>query len=105
MSGPNPLDAVPFMAVDLDRVEDLLALSASSGDPYLTEICSHLVAAGGKRVRPGFCLAAAATSLCISQQHHKRSDEQGSSLCHITPDGSAMIDMYMDGWVDACMHT
>jgi len=63
VSGPNPLDAVPFMAVDLVRVEDLLALSASSGDPYLTEICSHLVAAGGKRVRPGFCLAAAATSL------------------------------------------
>ncbi len=63
VAGPNPLDAVPFMATDLARVEEHLAVSAASADPYLTEICSHLVAAGGKRVRPGFCLASAAVRL------------------------------------------
>ncbi len=53
---------MPTMAADLARVELELAASASSDDPYLTEIASHLISAGGKRVRPGFCIAAAATS-------------------------------------------
>ncbi len=63
VAGVNPLDAVPFMQADLARVEQLLGSSAASADPYLTEICSHLVAAGGKRVRPGFCLASSAVVL------------------------------------------
>ncbi|MBM3663963.1 MAG: polyprenyl synthetase family protein [Actinobacteria bacterium] len=82
MAGPNPLDAVPFMAADLDRVEDLLTLSAASADPYLTEICSHLVTAGGKRVRPGFCLASAAVRLA----------EGGSSL-ESTIAGAAAVEL------------
>jgi len=56
---------MPSMADDLARVEAQLMESARSGDDFLTEISSHLIAAGGKRVRPGFCLAAAATALSI----------------------------------------
>lgn len=50
------------MSGDLARVADELARSARSQDTYLTEITSHLVAAGGKLIRPGFCIAAAATA-------------------------------------------
>ncbi len=53
------------MTGDLARVEDELLASARSGDPFLTEIASHLISAGGKRVRPGFCMAAAATALTL----------------------------------------
>ncbi len=46
------------MEDDLKRVEEeLLRVVASEGD-FLTEIASHLILAGGKRVRPGFAIAA-----------------------------------------------
>ena len=61
----NPLQVMPSMADDLARVETQLMESVRSGDDFLTEISSHLIAAGGKRVRPGFCLASAATALAV----------------------------------------
>jgi heptaprenyl diphosphate synthase len=63
MAGANPLAAMPTMEDDLARVELELRESVASENPYLTEISSHLIAAGGKRIRPGFCIAAAATAL------------------------------------------
>ncbi|MEZ5237818.1 MAG: polyprenyl synthetase family protein [Microthrixaceae bacterium] len=62
MSGPNPLAVLPTMSSDLERVEDGLLTSVASGEDFLTEIASHLISAGGKRVRPGFCIASAATN-------------------------------------------
>jgi heptaprenyl diphosphate synthase len=56
---------MPSMAGDLARVEAELMEAARSGDEFLTEIASHLINAGGKRVRPGFCMAAAATALAV----------------------------------------
>ena len=53
------------MRGDLSRVEAELLASVRSGDDFLTEIASHLINAGGKRVRPGFCIAAAATALAV----------------------------------------
>ena len=58
----NPLDVMPTMSADLVRVEGELLASVTSQDPYLTEIAGHLIKAGGKRVRPGFCIAAAASA-------------------------------------------
>lgn len=55
------------MEGDLSRVEGQLLGAARAGDPYLTEIASHLISAGGKRVRPGFTLAAAATAFTVDQ--------------------------------------
>lgn len=65
MADQNPLQVMPSMADDLARVEAQLTASARSDDEFLTEIATHLIAAGGKRVRPGFCLAAAATALAV----------------------------------------
>ena len=63
MARTNPLEIMPTMADDLVRIESELIGSVRSEDPDLTEIASHLIMAGGKRVRPGFCIAAAATNL------------------------------------------
>jgi heptaprenyl diphosphate synthase len=63
--GTNPLQVMPSMAGDLARVEQELRAAVGSGDDFLTEIASHLIHAGGKRVRPGFCMAAAATALAL----------------------------------------
>ncbi len=42
-------------------MEEGLRAAVISADPFLTEIASHLMKAGGKRVRPAFSLVAAAT--------------------------------------------
>jgi len=63
MAGANPLAVLPSMADDLSRVEDELMASVAAENPFLTEIAQHLISAGGKRVRPGFTIAAAATAL------------------------------------------
>ena len=47
------------MAVDRDRVEDALRASVRTPDTYLTELASHLIVAGGKRLRPVLAVAAA----------------------------------------------
>ena len=44
----------------LPLVEDALRDAVRSDDPYLTEVASHLILAGGKRVRPLFAIASAA---------------------------------------------
>lgn len=40
-------------------MEPLLTSSVTTGDPYLDEVSTHLIAAGGKRLRPTLALAAA----------------------------------------------
>lgn len=56
----TPLSLVPSMQDDLLRVETELLRVVSAEDDFLTDVASHLINAGGKRVRPGFCIAAAA---------------------------------------------
>jgi len=58
----GPLEAVPTLASDLDRVEEELYRSVETDNGLLQEIASHLISAGGKRVRPGFCITAAAAA-------------------------------------------
>ncbi|MEK7296082.1 MAG: polyprenyl synthetase family protein, partial [Actinomycetota bacterium] len=47
------------MDTDRDRVEAALVAAVRTRDAYLTEIASHLINAGGKRLRPVMTLAAA----------------------------------------------
>ncbi len=49
------------MADDLERVEDALRQAVRADDDFLTELASHLIPAGGKRLRPAFVIAAALT--------------------------------------------
>jgi heptaprenyl diphosphate synthase len=51
--------SLPGLQQDLARVEDALRGSVASSDPFLTEVAGHLIAAGGKRLRPALAVAAA----------------------------------------------
>ncbi len=60
----NPLALLPHATSDKERVEStLLEVVHLDGDDYLTEISSHLIKAGGKRLRPLFAIASAGCAL------------------------------------------
>lgn len=60
----NPLALLPNASSDKDRVEStLLDVVHIADDDYLTEISSHLIKAGGKRLRPLFAVACAGAVL------------------------------------------
>jgi len=50
---------VDLLSDDLGRVEDALRVAVDSDDPLLRDVASHLVTAGGKRIRPRLTLSAA----------------------------------------------
>jgi heptaprenyl diphosphate synthase len=61
---PTPLSTLPTASSDQARIESCLRETVRiDGDEYLTEIASHLIMAGGKRQRPLFTVASAATGL------------------------------------------
>lgn len=49
------------MAADLERIEVALRHAVRTSDDYLTEMASHLIVAGGKRLRPVMAVSAALT--------------------------------------------
>src|SRR5581483_4654630 len=51
--------SLPGMEDDLSRLEPALRGAVQSGDPFMDEVTTHLINAGGKRLRPGLALAAA----------------------------------------------
>jgi heptaprenyl diphosphate synthase len=55
----SPLLTLARMDVDRDRIEAALLASVATSDAYLTEIASHLIVAGGKRLRPVLAVVAA----------------------------------------------
>jgi heptaprenyl diphosphate synthase len=57
----NPSEALglPRLQEGLRRLEPLLTASVVTGDGFLDEVTTHLIAAGGKRLRPLLALAAA----------------------------------------------
>jgi heptaprenyl diphosphate synthase len=57
----SPLDALGFapMAPDMERMEAALRGSVRAEDPFLSDVAGHLIAAGGKRLRPALSVCAA----------------------------------------------
>ena len=57
----NPYQHLQLPAVESDvaRLEDLLAASVVFGDEYLDQVTTHLIRAGGKRLRPLLAIASA----------------------------------------------
>ena len=50
---------LPDLDGDLQRVDEALRCAVRSEDPFLSEVASHLITAGGKRLRPALAVAAA----------------------------------------------
>jgi heptaprenyl diphosphate synthase len=60
----NLLDrlSLPLLDGHLARVEVELGRAVQSDDPFLSEVAGHLIAAGGKRLRPALVVASAAAT-------------------------------------------
>jgi heptaprenyl diphosphate synthase len=58
VASTNPLELSATLTEDLAKVEVELRQAVITEDPFLTEVAGHLILAGGKRIRPGFCLVA-----------------------------------------------
>ncbi len=55
----SPIQCLADSAATTARIETALRSSVAVEDPFLTEVASHLIVAGGKRLRPAFVVAAA----------------------------------------------
>ena len=92
----NPLTTLSTSEGDSARVEDtLLSTVHIDGDPYLTEIASHLIKAGGKRLRPRFAIGAAACSIPDGEPVHLDVVRGGVSV-EVVHIGSLYHDDVMD---------
>jgi heptaprenyl diphosphate synthase len=83
------------MAEDLARVESALRESVKTDDAFLTEVASHLILAGGKRIRPGFTIASALGA----EAEARRSDDSvimGAVSVELVHLGSLYHDDVMD---------
>ena len=93
MALASPLLALPTMDGDRERVEAALLAAVRTRDAYLTELASHLIVAGGKRLRPVMAIAAAQVG-----GNGAVSDEviQGAIACELVHLGSLYHDDVMD---------
>ena len=59
--GVNPVQIMGLHGLDQEllRVEPMLVSAVSAGDPFLDQVATHLIEAGGKRLRPMLALASA----------------------------------------------
>ncbi|MGI9603943.1 MAG: polyprenyl synthetase family protein [Acidimicrobiales bacterium] len=95
MGAGNPLAAFPPLAEGLEQVEDELRASVVTNDTFLTEVASHLIVAGGKRVRPGFTLAAS-TAAVDADSPVSSEAVMGGVACELVHLGSLYHDDVMD---------
>src|SRR3954447_11260138 len=83
------------MSDDARRIEEALVESVATPDPYLNEIASHLIIAGGKRLRPILTVAAAQVVGPADAELKERSI-QGGIACELVQTGSLYHDDVMD---------
>ena len=88
---------MPGSAGDLERIEAALEASVHTPDPYLNEIASHLIVAGGKRLRPLLTVVAAQvdTRNGIDPELVHRAI-QGGIACELVQTGSLYHDDVMN---------
>jgi geranylgeranyl pyrophosphate synthase len=82
------------MDADRARVEQALLEAVKTPDAYLTEIASHLISAGGKRLRPVMSIAAS----LVGRDGQSATDDviQGGIACELVHLGSLYHDDVMD---------
>ncbi|MEZ5321243.1 MAG: polyprenyl synthetase family protein [Microthrixaceae bacterium] len=80
----NPFSVVPRLDEDLARVEQRLLEATATDNPAMTAMARHLLLAGGKRIRPSCCLAAASLGAPVGE---------GSGASAATIDAAAAIEL------------
>ena len=93
MAAASPLLSLPTSEADRRRVEKALRDSVTTPDAYLTELASHLLVAGGKRLRPVLAVVAA-----LADGRAEAADEVvlGGVACELVHVGSLYHDDVMD---------
>ena len=96
VSPPSPLSLLPCLEDDLARVERELLSVVEASDAFMTDLARHLISAGGKRVRPGFCIA---SSLVCDEgaARASRPAVRGGTAVELVHIGSLYHDDVMDG--------
>jgi geranylgeranyl pyrophosphate synthase len=94
---PAAADASPLLTLasidqDLERIEREIHAAVQTPDPYLTEIASHLIVAGGKRLRPVVSIAAAQVGGTAASDDVVR----GGVACELVHLGSLYHDDVID---------
>ena len=87
-----PFFSLPGMVGDVERIELALVESVRTPDAYLNEIASHLIVAGGKRLRPVLTIVAAQ----IGGVPATDDAVQGGIACELVQTGSLYHDDVMD---------
>ncbi len=77
---------------DRERIEGAMRASVITSDPYLTEIASHLIVAGGKRLRPVLSVVAGR----LAGEPVVDDVVQGGVACELVHLGSLYHDDVMD---------
>ena len=90
-----PLFGLPGHAASVARIEAALKESVHTPDPYLQDIASHLIVAGGKRLRPVLTVVAAQVSGEANDALRERA-VQGGISCELVQTGSLYHDDVMD---------
>ena len=93
MAVASPLLELSQMDADRDRVESAMLHAVRTRDAYLTQIASHLIVAGGKRLRPVMTIAAAKVG---SSEPVSDNVILGGISCELVHLGSLYHDDVMD---------
>jgi heptaprenyl diphosphate synthase len=96
---PGPAELardLPALPDDLLRVDAALRESVQTPDPFLAEVATHLIGAGGKRLRPTLTLVSAYASTAGGAQPGSAEALTGSVACELVHLGSLYHDDVID---------
>jgi heptaprenyl diphosphate synthase len=93
VAAATPLLSLSTSDIDRVRIETALRDAVRTPDPYMTELASHLLLAGGKRLRPVMAVVAA-----LADGRSEASDDVilGGISCELVHVGSLYHDDVMD---------
>ena len=92
VSVTSPLLSLNGMDADRARIEVAMRRAVVTSDDYLTEIASHLIVAGGKRLRPVLSVVVAS----LAAQPVSDDAVRGGVACELVHLGSLYHDDVMD---------
>jgi heptaprenyl diphosphate synthase len=95
--GPEELASdLPALPDDLVRVDAALRESVKTSDPFLADVATHLIGAGGKRLRPTLTLVAAYASGAGAAAPSGDAALTGAVACELVHLGSLYHDDVID---------